>query len=129
MSTRFAVVIGLLAVAWLLPGHRGVASEPVPQPLIEIYTSTGCGYCKTLKRYLAVRGLEYVEHNINATLETREAFHAMGGRGTPMVVIGATTIHGFNPLAIESALDAARESPAAPASAADRAPEGISPPG
>jgi glutaredoxin len=109
----------LLAVLGIATGGLLRAAEATPQPRIDIYTSASCGYCRTLKRYLAARDLAYVEHNINATQETRAAFYAMGGRGTPLVLIGGQMIHGFNPLRIEAALDEARESPAAGAPATD----------
>jgi glutaredoxin len=114
-----APIAVLLAILGIVAGATLHAAEAPPQPRIDIYTSASCGYCRTLKRYLAARDLAYVEHNINATLETREAFYAMGGRGTPLVVIGEHRIHGFNPLRIEAALDAARESAAAGAPATD----------
>lgn len=108
-----ALLLGLLAAA------LHAAPEPSPPdtdaPQLEIYTSAGCGACKALKIYLGARDIPYTEHNINATLETRRAFFAMGGRGTPLVVIGETRIHGFYPTRIEAALAAARDA-AAPAS-------------
>lgn len=73
---------------------------------MEFYSSAGCVYCRALRAYLRVRGISYLEHNINATLATREAFYAMGGQGTPLVLIGSCTIHGFDPIALEAALAA-----------------------
>lgn len=110
------VLLGALLALGAAP-RLHAAAEPAPEepatPQVEIYTSAGCGYCKALKVYLGARDIAYVEHNINATLETRQAFFAMGGRGTPFVVIGDTRIHGFNPARIEAALSAAK-APAKP---------------
>lgn len=114
------VFLGVLFVLGVAPCPQ--AAEPPPAepatPRVEIYTSAGCGYCKALKVYLAARDIPYVEHNINATLETRQAFFAMGGRGTPLVVVGERRIHGFNPARIEAALSALKD--AAPQDAASR---------
>lgn len=113
------ICLGALLTLGAAPALQA-APEPAPPepgtPLVEIYTSAGCGYCKALKVYLGARDIPYVEHNINATLETRQAFFAMGGRGTPLVVIGERRIHGFNPARIEAALSAVRDTaePAAP---------------
>lgn len=106
------VFLGALLALGAAPRLQA-AAEPSPEepatPRVEIYTSAGCGYCKALKVYLGARDISYVEHNINATLETRQAFFARGGRGTPLVVIGDTRIHGFSPARIEAALAAGTE--------------------
>ena len=99
----------LLACSASLEAASGPPSVDPAAPRVQIYTSAGCGYCKALKVYLSARDIPYVEHNINATLETRQAFFAMGGRGTPLVVIGETRIHGFSPARIEAALAAGTE--------------------
>ena len=46
----------------------------------------------------------YLEHNVNATQETRAAFYASGAQGVPVVMIGERVIEGFDPVAIEAAL-------------------------
>lgn len=97
----------VLAAIGLAPG--GMTAEPSPAtgaPRVEIYTSASCVYCKALRVYLKARDIGYTEHNINATLESRDAFYAMGGVGTPLVVIDGQLIHGFDPMRIEAALDA-----------------------
>ena len=101
-----------LLLALACAGPALLRAAEAPQPRVDIYTSASCGYCKALKLYLGARDIAYVEHNINETTETRQAFFAMGGRGTPLVVIGGARIHGFDPARIESALDAAREAQA-----------------
>jgi glutaredoxin 3 len=114
-----ALLIVLLGVA-MLPALVPAADDaPVAgAPRVEIYTTPSCPFCKALRAYLKARDIDYVEHNVNATLETRAAFYATGAQGVPVVVIGERTIHGFNPAAIESALKAARAGvPAEPGSA------------
>jgi glutaredoxin len=90
------------------PTEAPATVEQGAQPLVEIYTTPSCTYCKMLRKYLQARGIEYTEHNVNATVETREAFYASGAHGVPVVVIGTRRIQGFNPLRIESALREAR---------------------
>lgn len=110
-----ALFLATLGTARLHAAPEAVPAEST-EPRLEIYTSAGCSACKALKIYLGARDIPYIEHNINATLETRRAFFAMGGRGTPLVVIGETRIHGFFPTRIEAALAAARDTTAADAS-------------
>ncbi len=105
IAVLFAMLLHGIAVAE--PGAAD-ASSPAEEvaPRVEFYSSAGCAYCRMLRAYLRVRGISYLEHDINATLETREAFYAMGGQGTPLVLIASCRIHGFNPVALEAALAA-----------------------
>ncbi len=103
LAAAFVMLLQGVAIAELAPADA--ASQAVEAaPRVEFYSSAGCGYCRALRTYLRVRGISYLEHNINETLATREAFYAMGGRGTPLVLIGEHRIHGFDPIAIEAAL-------------------------
>ena len=83
-----------------------VAAAAAATPRVEIFTTPSCPYCKALRAYLDARGIAYIEHNVNATQETRAAFYASGAQGVPVVMIGERVIEGFNPVAIESALKA-----------------------
>lgn len=80
---------------------------------VQVYTAPGCPYCGALRVYLKARGIAYEEHDVDASLEARQAFRAMGGVGVPLVVIGDRVIHGFNPFSLEAALGADPE-PAVP---------------
>jgi len=108
MLLRSAAVGVLIAVA-LLYWPVG-ASEPAADgvtPLVQIYTTKSCGYCKLLRRYLNARGIPYADYDIETNRDARLAFEAAGAQGVPLVVIGGQRIQGFNPVAIERALDAA----------------------
>ena len=102
-----SLLLGVALVAVLFSAaSRADGAGVVPR--IDLYTSIGCGYCTALRAYLDARGITYVEHNINETLETQAAFYAMGGQGVPLAVIGGRMILGFRPFKIEQALDEAR---------------------
>ena len=109
-----AVLIGALLLALsaavVLPAVVPAADEApaavAAAPRVEIFTPPSCPFCKALRVYLEARGIDYVEHNVNATEETRAAFYASGAPGVPVVMIGERVIHGFNPVAIEAALKA-----------------------
>ena len=108
MLLRSAGVGVLIAVA-LVYWPRGAAVPPAEgvSPLVQVYTTRSCSYCKLLRRYLAARGIAYAEYDIETNRTAWLAFKASGGQGVPFVVIGAQRIHGFNPVALEKALDAA----------------------
>lgn len=104
-----SAALGVLIAVVLLYWPAG-AAEPPPDgaaPLVQIYTTRSCGYCKLLRRYLNARGIPYADYDIQTNRDARLAFDAAGARGVPFVVIGGQRIEGFNPVAIERALDAA----------------------
>jgi glutaredoxin len=105
MLLRSAGVGVLIAVA-LVYWPTGAAVPPAEgvSPLVQVYTTRSCGYCKLLRRYLAARGIAYAEYDIETNRTAWLAFKASGGQGVPFVVIGAQRIHGFNPVALERAL-------------------------
>lgn len=108
MLLRSAGVGVLIAVALLYwPMDAAVPPVQSVSPLVQVYTTRSCGYCKLLRRYLAARGIPYAEYDIETNRTAWLAFKASGGQGVPFVVIGAQRIHGFNPVALERALDAA----------------------
>ena len=114
MLLRSAGVGVLIAVA-LLYWPTGAAVPPAEgvSPLVQVYTTRSCGYCKLLRRYLAARGIAYAEYDIETNRTAWLAFKASGGQGVPFVVIGAQRIHGFNPVALEKALAGANAGVAA----------------
>lgn len=109
LAALFALALpGPPALATSAHEHTVDSGGQAAAPLVEIYTTPSCPYCKALRKYLHARGIEYIEHNISASQQTREAFYATGAHGVPVTVIGGQRIHGFNPLRIESALRKAR---------------------
>ena len=103
-----ALLVALLGAA-LLPALVPAANDTptaAVAPRVEIFTTPSCPFCKALRVYLEARGIAYIEHNVNATEETRAAFYASGAQGVPVVMIGERVIEGFNPVAIEAALKA-----------------------
>lgn len=111
-APRRAVLFGALllalsgAVVLPAPAADEAPAAVAAAPRVEIFTTPSCPFCKALRVYLEARGIAYIEHNVNATEETRAAFYASGAQGVPVVMIGERVIEGFNPVAIEAALKA-----------------------
>lgn len=115
MPTRYPGFI-LLIVAWIplaLAGltervdQNGVTYFSPGQSVQEVvmYGVPGCGYCRQARRYFADRGIDYIEYNINKSTRRMKEFRRMGGRGTPLILIDGRKIQGFNPQAIEAAMN------------------------
>ncbi len=107
-SAAFGVLLAIALLNWPMSAAELPADGSAP--LVQIYTTRSCGYCKLLRRYLNARNIPYADYDIDANADARQAFHAAGAQGVPLVVIGAQRIQGFNPVAIEKALAAAEAS-------------------
>lgn len=77
------------------------ASTPI------VYSTTWCGYCKMLKKYLDDKKIVYIEKNIEADEDAyRELEAKMGGqfRGVPVSDFGGKIILGFDRPAVDEAI-------------------------
>ncbi|WP_339322393.1 glutaredoxin family protein [Paenibacillus sp. FSL W8-0194] len=70
-----------------------------------VYTSTNCPHCRQVKSYLAEKGVEYEERNIEQSDEFAQQVWDMGMRAVPVTVIGEHRILGMNKLQFEKALN------------------------
>lgn len=71
---------------------------------IKVYTSSTCPYCVMAKEYLAEKGLEFEEKNVQTDKAARQELMKMGYTGVPVVVIGDEEIVGFDKAKIDEAL-------------------------
>ena len=71
---------------------------------IKVYTSSTCPYCVMARGYLAEKGLEYEEKNVQTDKAARQELMKMGYTGVPVVVIGDEEIVGFDKAKIDEAL-------------------------
>lgn len=73
-------------------------------PVIEIYTTPFCGFCRAAKRLLDGKGVSYTEFDVSCDAEGRQAMmERAGGRYTvPQIFIDERHIGGYDDL---SAMD------------------------
>ena len=71
---------------------------------VKLYTDSLCPICEVVEKFLSEKGIEYTKINIDEEPEAKEAFLKLGYDNLPVLDIEGTTILGFNPEAIESAL-------------------------
>lgn len=62
---------------------------------IVMFTTEHCPYCKKAKTYLASQGVTWCERDIEWSDEDAQLFKQLGGKGTPLTVIGDVVIGGF----------------------------------
>jgi glutaredoxin len=104
----------LLLAALLAVAPAASADEPAPdgpaaaaEPTVVLYMTSWCHYCRLTTAYLRNKGVSFVEKDIEADRDALNDYRdAGGGGGVPMVVIGETSIMGYDTGAIDRALAA-----------------------
>jgi glutaredoxin len=71
---------------------------------VKIYTTTWCGYCKKAKAYMQARGTRFQEIDVEATAQGQSEFQSLGGRGVPVILVGAQRMDGYSQDSLESLL-------------------------
>jgi glutaredoxin len=69
---------------------------------IVLYTAAWCGYCKKAKAYLASKGIDYQEFDIDTEQGMISYAQAGGGKGIPLLLYGGQRIQGFSTAAYEA---------------------------
>lgn len=97
------------------PGSRSAAkAEPAAAKkerfsgTVEIYVTDWCGYCKQALSYMSGKGIPYVAHNIEKDSGARQRYKELGGRGVPLIIIGAHRMSGFSEKNLEYYLNNSR---------------------
>ena len=70
---------------------------------VVLYATEWCGYCEKTRKLFAKHDIPYVEFDIEKSQEGRAAYHALGGRGVPVVDANGVVIHGYSEARILSA--------------------------
>lgn len=82
--------------------------EPVPAndlPIVEIFVTSWCGYCKKAEAYFTRRNIPFVKYDIEKDqAAARRKASLTQSRGVPFVLIGDVGIPGYSESAFERAL-------------------------
>ncbi|OAB39511.1 MULTISPECIES: glutaredoxin family protein [Paenibacillus] len=70
-----------------------------------VYTSSNCPHCRQVKGYLADKGIQYEERNIETNDDFAQQVWDMGLRAVPVTVIGEHKIVGMNTTQFNRALN------------------------
>ena len=75
------------------------------KPQVTIYSADWCAFCHATKDYLAKKGVEFVEKNVDKEPgAAMESVQKSGQRGIPVTDIGGDIIIGFDRPRIDAAL-------------------------
>ena len=93
------------ALPYAFAQHNTVSNDSVAtQPKVLMYVMPNCGYCAKARQYFHERGVTFSEVDVAASDANNKQWRADGGQGTPLILIGAAKIMGFNQEAIDRAL-------------------------
>lgn len=67
------------------------------QPPVYIFTQDFCPACLGAEAWLRKQGIRFVEFNIEHDARARSVFERLGGRGTPLTLVGGHPMTGFDP--------------------------------
>jgi len=68
---------------------------------IEMYATSWCGYCVAAENYMKSKSYSYVKYDIEKDSAAKQRHKELGGRGVPLIIIGANRMSGFSPENLE----------------------------
>ena len=80
------------------------ASKPKRQKPVALFTSPGCKWCTTAKKYLKGKGIRFRTIDISTDAKAAKDCMRHGCRGVPVVLIGNRWICGFDQKTIDKEL-------------------------
>ncbi len=75
---------------------------------VEMYVTDWCGYCKQARNYMNANGIPFVSYDIEKDSSAKQRHKELGGRGVPLIIIGANRMSGFSPETLEHYLNSSR---------------------
>jgi glutaredoxin len=66
-------------------------------PVVELYVTSWCGYCKMMEKVLDKKGIAYVAYDIEKDDRAAQIYRDLHGRGVPLVRVGSKVVYGYDP--------------------------------
>jgi glutaredoxin 3 len=88
-------------------GSARVASASGASAGVVLYSAEWCGACKKAKRYLARKGVDYEERDVDDPQHAEELLRRTGQRGIPVIDVGGRILTGFSSRSYDALLDRA----------------------
>ena len=112
VKNSFPVIAGLFLIFYYIISqlsNSDLSDEPVVitkqnPPEIMMFASQSCHYCAIARRFFKKHTLPYTENDIDLSIEHREMFYRLGGKGTPLIIVNKSIIYGFDESQIRAAL-------------------------
>lgn len=92
----------------MMNSPRMVADLDLDAPVI-MYSTSWCGYCAKARDWFEQHDVQYVEYDVEKSVEGATQYRQLHGRGTPLLVIGDEVIQGYSPMRMELAIQVLRK--------------------
>lgn len=80
------------------------ASKTQSKPEIVMYATQTCGYCAKARAWFQGKNLAWQERDIEASADAHAEWKALGGRGTPLILVNGKSFQGFDQAGLEAEL-------------------------
>ena len=67
---------------------------------VVLYATSWCGYCEKTRDLFEQRNIQYIELDIESSLEGKTEFDQLGAKGIPLVLIKGRVVEGYAPNAV-----------------------------
>jgi len=64
---------------------------------VVLYATDWCGYCAKTREMFKAENIDYLEYDIEKSVEGRQQYDALEGAGVPVLLIDGSVIHGYQP--------------------------------
>ena len=103
----FAVALVLLQNStrvhqWLDP----INTEQLEAQEVILYSTRQCPYCAKTRRLFRNANIPFIEYDVEQSADHYRDYKQHGGNGVPLIVIGPTVVHGYDPGRIRDAIEA-----------------------
>ena len=79
-----------------VPASSATAKKERFSGTVEIYVTDWCGYCEQAIGYMSRKGIPFVAYDIEKDNSANQRHKGLGGRGVPLIIIGANRMSGFS---------------------------------
>lgn len=94
----------LFSFACALVHAPAYSAQKQSQTKVVVFGTSWCGYCAKTRDYLQSAGIAFTDYDIETSVEGAKKYHALHGKGVPLIVVGKQRIDGFNVEALNEAL-------------------------
>ena len=78
------------------PTVTGSASAGATRPDIKMYSTQWCRYCQKAREYMARNRIRYTELDVEKSAAAKAEYQRLGGRGVPVILVGAQRMNGYS---------------------------------
>jgi glutaredoxin len=91
----------------VVSGKAPAAAPGGARPEVKMYATDWCGYCKQARQYFGRNGVRFTEIDIEKSAAGRAEYERLGGRGVPVILVGAQRMNGFSEQSMSALLKSA----------------------